>query len=125
MLRHIISHLSLFAVLLHLHWGCCAHLAACEQAQPTVDCCHGHDHDAADQPVIPAHDDCHESHADAVLSAALVAPSPDGIAALIPVDAAAVTAQFAASISSASFGHADDLGPLPLRASPRSPVLLN
>jgi hypothetical protein len=125
MLRGVFSHLSLFAVLLHLHWGCYVHLAACEPTAFAPVCSHEHEHSPARLPDAPTHDDCHESHADAVLSAPLVAPSPEGAPFSQALEATGLAARFAGTISSALFGHADALGPLPLRASPRSPVLLN
>jgi hypothetical protein len=124
MLRRIVSHVSLFAVLLHLHWGCCVHLAACEQAQVAADCCHKHEHAPADKPVIPSHDDCHESHAEAMISAPLAVTSPDGMAAFV-ADFCPSSAQLAHTEPVTFCVHADEPAPLPLRAGVRSPALLN
>jgi hypothetical protein len=135
MLRRVVSYLSLFAVLLHLHWGCCVHLAACqrtggEQIAIAPSCCHGHRHTgehapAETPPAAPQHDDCHESHADAVLSAPLVAPDHDGAPAWFAADGSLASIQVAHPLDRAAFGDGEASALVPLRAAARSPILLN
>ena len=130
MIRSVITHASLLAVLVHLHWGGCAyHLPACEQQAAAAPCHHGHDHGPADDaslPIdLPVHDDCHESHSSAALSQALVAPAPDSegcVALAIVLRVATADAHFLGGVA---ISRADEYPPLPLRAYPRSQALLN
>jgi len=130
MLRSVITHTSLLAVLVHLHWGGCAyHLPACQNESRAAPCRHGHDHEAAEDGHVPAglppHDDCHETHSSAALSQAFVAPAPDGygcVALAIVLRGATAAAHVS---SGAAIHRADEYPPLPLRAYPRSQALLN
>jgi hypothetical protein len=118
MLRSVIAHVSVLAMLLHLTVGHCAHhLPACEE--------HGHEH--ADEPSdAPAHDDCHESHASAVMSQPAEAPAPAGDGLLIVAPDAAIACAAAACRTPGAFDcPTDPLRPLPLRAHLRLGVLLN
>lgn len=118
MLRSVIAHVSLCAMLLHLAWGHCAHhLPACQS----------HCHEHAEQPAeAPAHDDCHESHASAVLSQATAAPSPSGVGMrFVPSDVAVACTPIPCLRTSAFCCNADPLRPLPLRAHLLLGVLLN
>jgi hypothetical protein len=118
MLRSVIAHVSLSAMLLHLAWGHCAfHLPACER----------HCHEHAEQPAeAPPHDDCHESHAAAVVSQATAVPPPGGVAPhCVPCLVAMPCSPLACLCNSAFCGNADPLRPLPLRAHLRLGVFLN
>ena len=118
MLRSIIAHVSLSAMLLHLAWGhCTLHLPACDNH------CHHH----ADEPAeAPAHDDCHESHSSAVISQATTAPPPSDAGAPLLTPAVIANGSSASClVTAASVCDADPLRPLPLRAHLRLGVLLN
>jgi hypothetical protein len=129
MLRSLVTHVSLLAVLVHLHWGGCTfHLPACEEQPAVAHCDHGHHHLPADHELpanAPAHDDCHESHASAAVCQAVAVPAqePGGLY-LLPAMATADGLAWEVSLT-ASVGRTGETCPLPLRASARSQVLLN
>jgi hypothetical protein len=128
--RSVVSHISLLAVLAHLHVVDCAHhLPACERQEVPAVCHHGHHHHATDSPElppdVPAHDDCHGSHMTAIVSHAAAAPSPDDAGAFV-LPAVAITASGASCFESAVvFYRRQDPYTLPLRADMRMDVLLN
>src|SRR5688500_17082282 len=104
MLRSVIVHVSLSAMLLHLAGGHCAlHLPACEH----------HCHEHANQPAAPpVHDDCHESHSSAVVSQTVEPPSPSAAFGFVLPDGHAVASTSTPLSAAGFFCHADPTRPL-------------
>lgn len=118
MLRGVIAHVGLFAMLWHLAWGQCAfHLPACES----------HCHEHVERPAeTPAHDDCHESHSSAVLSQATVALPPSDVEPHCVHSVISTGCQTMPCVRPTAFCcGANPLRPLPLRAHLLLGVLLN
>src|SRR5262245_647612 len=136
MRRIVITLVSLWAVLWHAYVGCCAHHehALARGAGPLIHCTSGHhhhsgthhDHDAppAEPGAPPAHDDCHESHCQAVLASSVAVPDVGGPVGWLPATAAANEINLASSHPSCVGLAFNDIGPLPLRAHLRFAVLL-
>jgi hypothetical protein len=104
-MRSIVSLFTAFAVQLHLVLGCCAHhahsqthancprnneLATKAGACGTTAHCHGHGHGeqpaAPAEPVVPAHDDCHDSHCAFRVASALKYVPDMAVASAIVID---------------------------------------
>jgi hypothetical protein len=90
-MRPIVSFITALAVNLHLLLGCCAHHAhECSQHVGDASCPQAHscshDHDAPPaipaDPILPTHDDCHESHCAFLIASALTISSDLAVATL-------------------------------------------
>ena len=122
MQRAVITFVSLLAVLIHVHIGCCAHhehVAKTPKAVPQGCPFHGHEHDHGQSPTPASplsHDDCHESHCSVLLvSSASVAPaSADGW--WLPLSMTDPEISSRAGLPTFQSGPADALRPPPLRA---------
>lgn len=129
MRRVVITVVSLVAVLLHVHVGCCAHH---EHQLPTSSCPLGHHHhedsshhDHGAPPADPfSHDDCHETHCDATLASIASMPAVSGLGWWLPARYLADVLAIATASINETGQPCDWNGALPLRAHLRFCVLL-
>ena len=136
MFRSVLAHVSLLAVLVHLHGDCCAmHFPGCEShaaeslAAGSPDAGHGEHHGDHRLPASPAdepsHDDCHDSHAAAAMSQAVKAPAPQASGCWVLSLAAKSAAGSTRAHCLAATERRSCSCPLALRADLRSQALLN
>jgi hypothetical protein len=133
MTRIVISVVGLFAVLLHLGEGCCAHhwhTVAAGDSTVVAHNHHGHSH-AADEHghSCPADgqapDDCHESHCSMIVAAPLESPPAAAAGDWLALrDQRAVASQLVSCGNDFYLAASAD-SPLPLRAHLRLGVLRN
>jgi len=129
MRRVVITVLSLAAVLLHANMGYCAHH---QHSLPTSSCppshCHhedgSHHHHDAPPPDPFSHDDCHETHCNAMLASIASAPAIDGVGSWLPMFGVGNELLSGGALCNPSAQPADATRPLPLRAHLRLSVLL-
>jgi len=129
MRRVVITVVSLAAVLVHAHVGCCAHH---DHALATASCPLGHhhyedgshhDHDLPPADPLP-HEDCHETHCFATLVNSVAAPAASGVGSWLPVFGVGNELTSGAALCNPTAQPADPTRPLPLRAHLRWGVLL-